>query len=139
MNRRNILLIILLVGAALFTFYYFYNQSKTTPVSTPTPTPARNASQSDAGEPQADESEIKTVLEKQVPNISGVKKFEVVELNIKDSFAKATIKPLDVETDNAFVLLQKKDNNWVIIYGPGTDLSPESPIYELLPQGLLGF
>ncbi len=62
-----------------------------------------------------------------------------MELNIQDGFAKAVIKPLDVETDNAFVILQKKDNTWEIIYGPGTDISSDNPIYKTLPKGLLGF
>lgn len=131
MNRK--ILIGGLAVAAVLLGLYFFNQQKPS-IPTPTPTPMAI--------PQAaanNDTEIKTVLEKEVPNKSGVQKFEVVELNVKGDFAKATIKPLDVETDNAFVILQKKDGTWQIIYGPGTDLSPENPIYKTLPEGLLGF
>lgn len=134
MSQRNILLVILITAIALIGVYFFNNPKtastkNTAPMAASTPIPTTSP----------DETQIKSILEEQVPNKSGVKKFEVVELNIKEGFAKATIKPLDVETDNAFVILQKKENNWEIIYGPGTDLSPENPIYKTLPEGLLGF
>lgn len=103
------------------------NLKSYTPTATSIPSPTTSP----------DEAQIKDVLQEQVPSKSGVGKFEIVELNIKEGFAKATIKPLDVETDNAFVILQKKDNNWEIIYGPGTDLSPESPVYKRLPPRII--
>lgn len=111
--------------------YFFNNRSTQNSSPAPTPTPSPTISQ--------DDLQIKEVLQKEVPNKSGVKKFEVVSLKTKDNDAVATTKPLDVETDNAFVILQKKDNNWEVIYGPGTDISLENPIYKALPQGLLGF
>ena len=83
-----------------------------------------------------DALQIKNVLQQEVPNKSGVKSFEIVDIKIINSFAKATIKPLDVQTDNAWVILQKTENQWKVIWGPGTDINPEDPIYKILPKNL---
>lgn len=80
--------------------------------------------------------QIKNVLQKEIPRKSAVKSFAIVDLKIKDGFAKATIKPLDVQTDNAWVILQKKDTEWQIVWGPGTDINPDDQIYKIIPKDL---
>lgn len=67
-----------------------------------------------------DRSQIESALKSFVPANSGVKSFEIVDLKIINNFAKVMIKPLDIETDNATVIL-KKDSHWKVIWGPGTD------------------
>lgn len=84
-----------------------------------------------------DQQQIQAVLEKQVPQRGGVQKFQVIELKFSGDYARATIKPIDVVTDNATVYLQKKNGVWTIIVGPGTGFNPQDPEMKGIPQQLL--
>lgn len=104
---------------------------------TPPPTPAITPTPTITQSTQHDKEQINVVLEKEIPEKSAVKKFEVLDITLSGNYAKAIIKPLDVVTDNAFVYLQKKDNQWSLIWGPGTDIPPSDPLYPKLPKTLL--
>lgn len=80
-----------------------------------------------------DKAQIEAVLESYVPANSEVKSFIIGDLEIREGFAKAIIKPLEAQTDNAFVILKKESGSWKVIWGPGT--SGYSGI-EGLPEGL---
>src|SRR5947209_8305645 len=126
--KQVLIFVVILFFIAVAFFAFQKNQSsKTTPSNAPSVT---------SSQVTTDRSEIKQVLEAQVPKRGGVKKFEILELTIKGVFAKAVLKPLDVVTDNALVYLKKENGTWTIIWGPGTGVNPSDPELKDLPKEL---
>lgn len=120
----------ILIGTVLIlilAIIFFPNKKSPEPLTKPTA----------ATQSQSDKKAITAVLEKEIPAKSGVKKFAVVSMQFDGNYAKVIIKPLDVVTDNAFVFLQKTNNQWKLIWGPGTDIPPSDPLYLSIPKPLL--
>lgn len=127
MKKVLIIVVIIVIAAAGAWGIRKYMRSQTAPM-TPAPTPTAATS---------DKQQIQTVLEQQVPQRGGVQKFQIIELKFQGDYARATIKPIDVVTDNATVYLQKKNGTWTIIWGPGTGADPNDPALKTVPQQLL--
>ncbi len=126
MRKILIGIFLILVGSALLFSY-----KKAPEPASPTPTMAPTQ------QVKNDDEQIKAVLKKEIPEKAAVKKFEVLEITYSGDYAKAIIKPLDVVTDNAFVYLQKTNNQWKLIWGPGTDIPQSDPLYPTVPKNLL--
>ncbi len=84
-----------------------------------------------------DFSQIKAFLEGYIPATSLVKVFDLKDLRISGHFARITVLPKDVVTDRAFVLLEKKNGQWGVIWGPGPALGAPGSTPANVPSDLL--
>ena len=99
MKRLILISLLVLLIAGVFLFFKRESVLKMTPSVTSSQTPN-------------DDTAIKQILTKEVPQRGGVKKFEVVQLKIRGAYAAATLKPLDIQTDNATVYLKKENDKY---------------------------
>lgn len=86
---------------------------------------------------ESDEAQIREVLDEYIPEHSAVKVFELEDLKIIGDFAKVTVVPRDVVTDKAIVILEKSEEGWAVIWGPGTAIGKNDPTLEKIPDELL--
>ncbi|HSX40486.1 MAG TPA: hypothetical protein VLF68_02635, partial [Candidatus Saccharimonadales bacterium] len=87
---KKILIVIILLVIVVAGLWFVRKEMRSTTTAPAVPTVAANT----------DKEQIQTLLEKEVPKRGGVQKFEIIDLKFQGDYARATLKPIDVITDN---------------------------------------
>lgn len=123
-------IVIFIIIIAIFVFTI--QTSLKTPEPTPTPTPIPTITPVQAPGVITEES-VKTQLEEYEDSDIKV----VGQKNYQNGWAIATIRLVNVRTDDANIILKKEGERWIIIDGPGTDFDTQYLREQGAPESLI--